>query len=82
MGEVTGEPKSNTTSVMVGLGAIGGSIILISLLAAPFLVVPASRKLGSLPWMVCSIEPCDAFATVYFILTINLIMYYTGHSQR
>eukprot|EP01032_Pedospumella_encystans_P013169 gene13169-15177_t len=51
MGDVSGESKGSTTSVMVGLGAIGGSIILISLLAAPFLVVPASRKLGSLPWM-------------------------------
>jgi hypothetical protein len=35
-----------------GLGAIGGTIVILSLLASPFLLVPASKKLGSLPWMV------------------------------
>jgi hypothetical protein len=38
--------------VAAGLGVIGGSILVLSVLSAPFLLVPASRKLGSLPWMV------------------------------
>jgi hypothetical protein len=31
---------------------LGGSLLLLTVLSAPFLIVPASRKLGSLPWMV------------------------------
>ncbi|KAJ1429869.1 hypothetical protein B484DRAFT_418986 [Ochromonadaceae sp. CCMP2298] len=37
--------------VLVGAGMLGGSLLLLTVLSAPFLIVPASRKLGSLPWM-------------------------------
>ena len=39
---------------IIAISVIGGSAVVVTALCAPFLVVPAFRKLGGIPWMVCS----------------------------
>jgi hypothetical protein len=44
-------PKENSKIFLYGAALIGGSALILSILASPFLLVPASRKLGEIPWM-------------------------------
>jgi len=48
---VTGSVENKKILLYTSLATVGGSIVLLSVIAAPFLIVPASKKLGSLPWM-------------------------------
>ena len=46
--------KSNNNSnapALALVGAIGGTAVVFSVLSAPFLVIPAFRRLGAIPWM-------------------------------
>lgn len=73
-GNIKVERLGDTVSskpALYAIGAIGGSILLLGLLSAPFLVVPASRKLGSLPWMVCIMCLCLMNTMVDIILILG-----------
>eukprot|EP01031_Cornospumella_fuschlensis_P033220 gene33220-40194_t len=55
MVETSKTSKNNSISAAQwSMVTIAGSIAAITIVAAPFLLIPASRKLGSLPWMVSS----------------------------
>eukprot|EP01031_Cornospumella_fuschlensis_P026300 gene26300-31772_t len=52
MAETSKTSKNNSISAAQwSMVTIAGSIAAITIVAAPFLLIPASRKLGSLPWM-------------------------------
>jgi hypothetical protein len=57
MGSKEEEASSSSSSsrardyAMKGVFFIGGSALLLSVLASPFLVIPGSTKLGRMPWV-------------------------------
>ena len=44
--------ESHRTTALMVAGAIGGSAVLCTVLSSPFIVIPAFRRLGAIPWMV------------------------------
>lgn len=47
---------SRRTTALAVAGAIGGTAVLCTVLSAPFIVIPAFRRLGAIPWMVTPIH--------------------------
>ena len=43
--------NSNVPPAWAIVGVIGGSAVAFTVLSAPFLVIPAFRRLGAIPWM-------------------------------
>lgn len=56
---------------LLAIGVVGGCLTAITILAAPFLLIPASKRLGSLPWMVRSVSVDYADRISYFIPILN-----------
>lgn len=47
----TAKSTNSNVSALAIVGVVGGTAVAFSVLSAPFLVIPAFRRLGAIPWM-------------------------------
>lgn len=45
------DPGKGRSKYIMGAMIVGGSAVLLSILASPFLLIPARTKLGRIPWV-------------------------------